>query len=628
MVNYKTYRNRCVSLIRDAKTTYYKTCVEDHKGDSKKLWQYLRDIIPTNLKTAPSSLRNNSDNSSISDPEDMCEHFNNFFSTIVNQYIAVQQFSSNFDKLSEMVNSRINSDDTFSIPQLTEEEVCSYLRNLNTHKATGLDGLSHKILKMSTYLIAPSLTKIFNKSLSSGMFPTKWKTSKIIPIYKSGAKCDVNNCRPIAILCAVSKVLERHVHNHLYQFLVSHSLLHHAQSGFRRNHSCETALCKLVDMWTSNMESGLINGAVFIDLRKAFDMVDTDLLLRKLAVYRCDDLTLTWFKSYLKERDQCVHFKGTLSSKKSSLYGVPQGSILGPLLFIMLINDLPLYVNSNTDMYADDSTIHTSARTVEELNNKLTEDMTNVQAWCTNNNMVINDGKTKAMMITTSQRAATLNSNLRVEFNGVQLMNTNSEKILGVVMNKHLSWKQQINKVAKSLIKGIHLLRQIKEYLPIGHREIYYKCFLQPHIDYCCTVWGQSCHIIRIHKLQKLALRIIYDKPKLTSSGPLFKAAGVLPIRQRVMLRTAIMVYKSLNNWVPKYISDMFVLKSSVTKRITRSSENNELWIPRTKLTIRQKTLKFSGATLYNSLPRATRQSTSLSSFKIRAYQYFLDTYI
>ena len=317
------------------------------------------------------------------------------------------------------------------------------------------------------------------------------------------------------------------------------------------------------------MQSGLINGAVFIDLRKAFDMVDTDLLLRKLAVYRCNDLTLTWFKSYLQERDQCVHFKGTLSSKKSSLYGVPQGNILGPLLFIMFINDLPLYVNSNTDMYADDSTIHTSARTVKELNNKLTEDMTNVQAWCTNNNMVINDGKTKAMMITTSQRAATLNSNPRVEFinNGVQLKNTNSEKILGVVMNEHLSWKQQIDKVAKSLIKGIHH-SQIKEYLPIGHRIIYYKCFLQPHIDYCCTVWGHSCHIIRIHKLQKLALRIIYDKPKLTSSGPQFKAAGVLPIRQRVMLRTAIMVYKSLNNWVPKYISDMFVLKSSVTKRL------------------------------------------------------------
>ena len=148
--------------------------------------------------------------------------------------------------------------------------------------------------------------------------------------------------------------------------------------------------------------------------------------------------------------------------------------------------------------------------------------------------------------------------------------------------------------------------------MPIGHRVIYYKCFLQPHIDYCCTVWGQSCHIIRIHKLQKLALRIIYDKPKLTSSGPLFKAAGVLPIQQRVMRRTSVMVNKSLNNWLFKYISDMFVLiKSSVTKQITRSSENNELWIPRPKLTIRQKTLKFMGATLYNSLPLATRQSTS-----------------
>ncbi len=127
-------------------------------------------------------------------------------------------------------------------------------------------------------------------------------------------------------------------------------------------------------------------------------------------------------------------------------------------------------------------------------------------------------------------------------------------------------------------------------------------------------------------------MRIIYDKPKLTSSGPLFKAAGVLPIQERVMLRTAIMAYKSLNNWAPKYISDMFVLKSSVAKRITRSPENNELWIPRTKLTIivvqYYTPLKYSGAILYNSLPLATRQSTSLSSFKLRAYQYFLDTNI
>jgi hypothetical protein len=146
--------------------------------------------------------------------------------------------------------------------------------------------------------------------------------------------------------------------------------------------------------------------------------------------------------------------------------------------------------------------------------------------------MVINNSKTKAMVMTTYQRVAPLNSNLYVQFNGVKLTNTENEKLLGVIVsNNNLCWKLQIDEVARSLNKGIHLLlRQIKEYLPISFRVIYYKCFLQPHIDYCSTVWGQSTDVARIHKLQKLAMRIVYDQPRLTSSGQLFKAAKVLPI--------------------------------------------------------------------------------------------------
>ena len=181
---------------------------------------------------------------------------------------------------------------------------------------------------------------------------------------------------------------------------------------------------------------------------------------------------------YLQCREQCVQFKGNLSSSMPSLQGVPQVSILSPLLFIAFINDLPLYVNSNTDMYADDSTIYSNAKTIEELNVKLTHDMSNVHTWCNNNNMVINNSKTKAMVMTTYQRAATLNSNLHVQFNGVKLTNTENEKLLGVTVNNNLCWKLQIYKVARSLNKGIHLLRQIKEYLPIRFRVLYYKCFL------------------------------------------------------------------------------------------------------------------------------------------------------
>ncbi|CAB3996029.1 Hypothetical predicted protein [Paramuricea clavata] len=166
------------------------------------------------VKSTPSSLRDDSDQSTITDAKGMCEHFNNYFSTIVIQYIENQNHSANFDKLTEMVNSNVNDDVAFSIPPITDEEVYSHLLNFETHKATGLDGLSHKILKISANFITPSLTKVFNNSLSAGVFPTIWKASKIIPVHKAGPLSDVHNFRPIAILCAVSKILERHFYNH------------------------------------------------------------------------------------------------------------------------------------------------------------------------------------------------------------------------------------------------------------------------------------------------------------------------------------------------------------------------------------------------------------------------------
>ena len=543
---------------------------------------------------------------------------------MVQKYLPQQQQSPDLQILQTFISSSLADNDIFSIPTISTDDVKKSLLSLDIHKSTGLDGLSAKLLKLATPAITTPLTYIFNHS--TGKFPSKWKTSRVTPIHKSGAHSDQNNYRPISILSIASKILERHIHDCFYSFLIKNRLLDIAQSGFRVNHSCETALARLIHMWTSNMDNGLLNGIVFVDFRKAFDLVDTNLLLQKLAMYHCDKTSLAWFKSYLQDRRQCVQYKSSLSSPKQVSHGVPQGSILGPLLFITYVNDLPLHITSNMDMYADDSTIHTSAHTVNELNDKL-NDMVNMKNWCANNNMVINREKTKSMLVTTHQKASTLPTDqLDIVYDNSTLQNVETEKLLGVVIDKHLSWKRQVDKVASTISKSIALLRRIKCYLPLDTRLTYYKTFLQPHIDYCNIIWGQSNHIMRLLKLQKMALRIIYDKPKMSASKPLFKESGLLPIQERVKLRTVTMVYKSVNNTAPQYISDMFKIKSAHQTRVTRSSTRQDLCIPKAKLTLTRKALPYSGATLYNKLPLNVRGAMTLKDFTTKAYQHYMYT--
>ena len=456
---YRVARNRTVDMIDKAKTDYYSTMIEANKNNSKKLWGYMDEIAPKEKKQPPTSIIDGDKN--MTDPQDIANSFNGFFATIVNKYLPESQNTpSDHTLLKDFVKSKLNHLDNFSIPLITEEEVMKLIGNLGENKATGLDGVSAKLLRLAAPVLCKTVTNILNLSISTGQFPSTWKLGKVTPIHKSGNRSDQNNFRPITILCALSKILEKHVHNYFYKFLLDHCLLYIAQSGFRAMHSCETALTRLVDMWTSNMEKGLLNGIILLDLRKAFDLVNTDVLLEKLKIYQCDERTLNWFKSYLQGRTQCVQFKGKISDTIPMTHGVPQGSILGPLLFILFMNDLPLHVDSELDMYADDSTLCATGETVEELDLKLNDDMDCVNDWCNDNHMVGNSDKTKAMLITTYQKEAKLpKKELTIFFQHMQLKNVNSEKLLGVKIDKYLTWKDHVNKTAKTISRNLALLR-------------------------------------------------------------------------------------------------------------------------------------------------------------------------
>jgi len=323
-INYKRLRNKVTHLMKKRKKEYFKNLILQNHNDSKKMWNCLKDIIPKSASISPHAM--NVNGAEIVDNVDIAEAFNEFFisnASKITKDIPKQTYS---DKDNEIRNS-VHHPPKISLKPITREFVINEIDRLRIDKATGEDGISCKMLKLSKEIIAQPVTDIINQSLTTGIVPHAWKRARVVPIFKSGDIASLNNYRPISVLPIVSKIIERAVHKQLSEFLESNNLLHPNQSGFRPKHSTTTILMKLVNQWSLNIDNKQLNGVAFIDLRKAFDTVDHELLLMKLRRIGCADEFIDWFNSYLSERKQITSFKGKKSHPKTIKMGVPQGSI-------------------------------------------------------------------------------------------------------------------------------------------------------------------------------------------------------------------------------------------------------------------------------------------------------------
>lgn len=637
---YKLFRNRATKLVRQEKAGHYRALLSRGQAAVKDFWKHLRELVPKGASSSPNEIEFN-DN--IADnPLDIANGLNNWFTSIVSKYISEDNCdnSNTMDKLVQYVQSK--GDAIFSIPLVSDEFVEKFLRDLDKNKTAGLDGIQAYFLSVSAEAIAPSLTSVLNKFIRAGKFPSMWKQARVAPLHKGGSTRDPGNYRPISVLPILSKLLERHIYNHLMNFLIVNDLLYGNQSGFRSFHSCQTALTRLVDCWSKNIQDGELVGVIFLDLRKAFDLVNHDTLLQKLEIYGIRDtegdelgcsLGLSLFRDYLSGRSQLVNFSGVESEKVPVEVGVPQGSILGPLLFLLYINDLPLHIfESTVEMFADDSTFHTAAKTLPTLEKRLNSDLVNVNNWCEENRMCPNAEKTKCMLLTTCQKRKSLkNDQLELVLGNSSLQNVESDKLLGVIIHKNLSWSPHVDSVCKKIKSKLYLLQRIRKYLPRSARRQFFNSFILPHFDYCLSVWG-SCeeplYMRRLDRLMKKGMRLILNCPFDTPSNFMYQKMKWFPLKYRYKHKVVQLVYKGLHGIAPPYINELLKYFKPNTTMTLRSVSRKNLEVPRAGKKVYNQSFSVIGPKLYNQLPSHVRDSKSFTAFKTISHSHFYQSYL
>ncbi|KAK6165112.1 hypothetical protein SNE40_023671 [Patella caerulea] len=490
---------------------------------------------------------------------------------------------------------------------------------LDPSKATGIDSIGPKILRMSTDYIFESLTYIINLCISKDIFPEQLKFAKLIPIHKKEDKDLPNNYRPISVLPTISKIFEKHISSQITEYFEKNKLFYEFQSGFRKNHSCSTALLRITDIWLREIDSSNMTGVVYLDLSKAFDLIDHRLILQKLKLYKFDLKSLKLISSYLEFRKQQVVLGACHSNITDVKCGVPQGSNIGPLLFLIFINDLPLHVSKcHTDLFADDSTLHFSSNNIANIEIALQEDLLNVFNWCNDNGMVINAKKTKAMLI--ASKHLTNTNSLSLKINGESLENVSEAVLLGLTVDQNLDWNLQINKVSKIISSKIYLLTKLKPFLPHHLRILFFNGYILPYLDYCSTVWGSANKgkLEVLYKLQKRAARSILDEKPDSHSAPLFKTLNWLTIYQRIQYNQGMLTFKILRDKLPSYLYNTFCENSKLTETnmTLRSESQNKLAIPKSKKKAMTRTFQYTASVFWNSLPQTVKHASSSFIFK------------
>jgi len=421
----------------------------------------------------------------------------------------------------------------------------------------------------------------------------------------------------LSVIPSFMKILEKAIHTQVYNFLTEHKILNPSQSGFRPKHSTTTTLINVTDTILDNMDKGLLTGAVFLDLKKAFDTVSHEILLDKLRINGIQDNASMWFESYLSNRCQVTVVDGTISDCLGIAEGVPQGSVLGPLLFILYINDMPNFIShGQIVLYADDTALFYASKSVADINRALNADLCNIEKWLDANRLTLNVRKCKSMLFGTIRRLRLETEELNLTLSGTYLEVVACFKYLGVWFDSCLTWSIHINKLCSTVSSRLGVLRRLVPILPPKTLSMLFNCMILPKIDYCDTVWGNCGKSLsdNLQKLQNRAARLVLGLSRRSHvDNDHLSTLGWKSLASRRKMHLLQTVFKSIHRQLPEYLQ---IFNRTSHTYATRLNSNLSLQLPKVRLESGRRKFEYRGAFSWNELPPTVKVASSALSFK------------
>ena len=520
----------------------------------------------------------------------------------------------------------------FFIRPTNEIEIINNINDLKSNKALGPTSIPTDIFHLIKLSVAKPLAEIVNLSFQTGIYIDVLKISKVAPIFKEkGSDLDFSNYRPISLLSNINKIIEKIMHGRLYSFLEQHKCIYELQFGFRTKHSTSHALIDLIEDIRKGIDDNNFSVGVFIDLQKAFDTVDHKILLSKLDHYGVRGKANDWFRSYLNGRKQYVSINGTDSDLRSVEYGVPQGSVLGPLLFLLYINDLHFSIKySMTRHYADDTCLLIKNKSLKRLKKQLNIDLKVLTSWLKANKIALNAGKTEILIFRNPKKP--INYDLKLTLDGHRLYPSTYVKYLGILIDPHLNWSYHTKTLAPKLSRAIGMLAKMRHFVtPEILRNLYFGIFFSL-MTYGAQIWGQyvNSHIKRIMKLNDKAIRVINFANYRDDPSQYYKKSNILKFQDFIMLNNFLHIHDHFNNNLPSSLLDKYQYIHQNHHHETRISNADCIKLPVSR-TIEFGTHSLSGQACrqWNRLQIVIKNLNKLSRFSCKKiiHKYIIDTY-